>query len=98
MLNCIALKDTFDRIGVDAVVLSAISMPQIAPTYSRDKAVYELNRGKVTIFGCGTGNPFFTTDTAAVLKAVEINADIALLAKNVDGVYLSLIHILCMPK
>ncbi len=87
MLNCLALKDIFLRMGAEAEVFSTVSMPQIAPFFLRDAAVDALNSGKIAIFGCGTGSPFFTTDTAAILKAVEINADIALFAKNVDGVY-----------
>ncbi|MGN0988774.1 MAG: UMP kinase [Eubacteriales bacterium] len=87
VMNSIALKDTFEQIGVDARVLTAVEMKQFAEVYTRDAAVSYLESGKVVIFGCGTGNPFFTTDTAAVLRAVEINADIALFAKNIDGVY-----------
>lgn len=87
MMNCLALQDTFEKIGVDCRVLAAVDMQQFAEPYIRDKAVAHLNNGRIVIFGCGTGNPFFTTDTAAVLRSVEIAADIALLAKNVDGVY-----------
>ena len=87
MINCLALKDTFEQLGVDARVLSAIEMKQFAETYTKDSAAHHLSKGRIVIFGCGIGNPFFTTDTAAVLRAVEINADIALLAKNIDGVY-----------
>ncbi|MBO5035811.1 MAG: UMP kinase [Clostridia bacterium] len=87
MMNCLALQDTFIKIGVDARVLAAIDMQQFAEPYIRDKAVNHLEAGRVVIFGCGTGNPFVTTDTAAAMRAVEISADIALLAKNVNGVY-----------
>jgi len=87
MMNCLALQDIFIKIGVDARVLAAIDMQQFAEPYIRDKAVNHLEAGRIVIFGCGTGNPFFTTDTAAALRAVEISADIALLAKNVDGIY-----------
>ncbi|MDF2686227.1 MAG: kinase [Clostridia bacterium] len=87
MMNALALQDTFIKIGVDARVLAAIDMQQFAEPYIRDKAVAHLDHGRVVIFGCGTGNPFFTTDTAAALRAIEISADIALLAKNVNGVY-----------
>ena len=87
MMNCLALQDIFSKIDVDARVLAAVDMQQFAEPYIRDKAVNHLREGRIVIFGCGTGNPFFTTDTAAALRAVEISADIALLAKNVDGVY-----------
>ncbi len=87
MMNCIALQDVFESIGVEAHVLSAVTMDRFAETFNRDVAMKYLRSGKVVIFGCGTGNPFFTTDTAAVLRAIEIDADVALLAKNVDGVY-----------
>lgn len=87
MMNCLALQDTFIKIDVDARVLAAIDMQQFAEPYIRDRAVNHLEAGRIVIFGCGTGNPFFTTDTAAAMRAVEISADIALLAKNVDGVY-----------
>ena len=87
MMNCLALQDTFKKIDIDCRVLAAIDMQQFAEPYIRDKAVNHLEAGRVVIFGCGTGNPFFTTDTAAAMRAVEISADIALLAKNVNGVY-----------
>jgi len=87
MMNALALQDTLINFGVDTRVLAAVDMQQFAEPYIRDKAVAHLNNGKVVIFGCGTGNPFFTTDTAAALRAVEIGADIVMLAKNVDGIY-----------
>lgn len=87
MINCLGLQDALLQEGREARVLSAVSMDKFAETYSRDLAVRYLNEGKVVIFGCGTGNPFFTTDTAAVLRAIEVNADICLLAKNVNGIY-----------
>lgn len=87
MMNAIALQEVFRQLGVESRVLSAISMQQFAEPYIRDRAISHLKEGKLVIFGCGTGNPFFTTDTAAALRAIEIDADIALLAKNIDGVY-----------
>ena len=87
VINALALQDVFEKIGVDARVMTAIEMESFTETYIRDKAVSHLNNGKIVIFGCGLGAPFFSTDTAAVLRAAEIGAEIALLAKNVDGVY-----------
>lgn len=86
-INCLALQDVFEHMGVDTRVMTAIEMEQFAEPYIRNKAIAHLNKGRVVIFGCGIGSPFFSTDTAAVLRAAEINADIVLLAKNVDGVY-----------
>jgi uridylate kinase len=77
----------FEQMGVPVRVQTAITMAQIAEPYIRLKADKHLRSGRVVIFGCGTGNPFFSTDTAAVLRAAEIGADVILLAKNVDGVY-----------
>jgi uridylate kinase len=73
--------------GVDVRVQTAISMQQVAEPYIRNKAVRHLEKGRVVIFGCGTGNPFFSTDTAAALRAAEIGAEIIFKATNVDGVY-----------
>ena len=87
MMNCLALQDTFKKIDIDCRVLAAIDMQQFAEPYIRDKAVAHLENNKIVIFGCGTGNPFFTTDTAAALRAVEIAADVLLLAKSIDFVY-----------
>lgn len=86
-INCLALQDVFEQLGVETRVMTAIEMKQFAEPYIRNKAVSHLNKGRVVIFGCGIGSPFFSTDTAAVLRAAEIGADIVLLAKNVDGVY-----------
>ena len=86
-INCLALADVLENKGVDVRVQTAIEMKSIAEPYIRSRAVRHLEKGRVVIFGCGTGSPFFSTDTAAVLRAAEINADIILLAKNVDGVY-----------
>ncbi len=87
VINSLALQDALEQMGVQTRVLTAIEMKQFAEPYIRNKAVSHLNKGRVVIFGCGTGNPFFSTDTAAVLRAIEIGADIVLMAKNVDGVY-----------
>lgn len=86
-INALALQDTLEHLGVDARVMSAIEMETFTETYIRDKAVSHLEHGKVIIFACGIGSPYFSTDTAAVLRAKEIDADIVLLAKNIDAVY-----------
>ncbi len=86
-MNALALADVLQGVGVDAVVQTAIDMVKIAEPYTRNKAVAHLKKGRVVIFACGTGNPFFSTDTGAVLKAAEIGAEVILLAKNIDGVY-----------
>ena len=87
VINCLALQDSLEKLGVDTRVMTAVEMQRFAEPYIRNKAVRHLEKGRVVIFGCGIGSPFFSTDTAAVLRAAEINADIVLLAKNVDGVY-----------
>ena len=87
VMNCLALADVLEQMGVDVRVQTAIEMRAIAEPYIRLRAMRHLSRGRVVIFGCGTGNPFFSTDTAAVLRAAEIEADAILLAKNIDGVY-----------
>jgi hypothetical protein len=86
-LNCLALADVLEQQGVDVRVQTAIEMRSLAEPYIRNRAIRHLDKGRVVIFGCGTGSPFFSTDTAAVLRAAEINADVILLAKNIDGVY-----------
>ncbi len=86
-INALAVADVMEQKGVDVRVQTAIEMRAIAEPYIRSKAIRHLEKGRVVIFGCGTGNPFFSTDTAAVLRAAEINADVILLAKNIDGVY-----------
>ena len=86
-MNSLALADAFEQIGVPVRVQTAIEMRAIAEPYIRGRAIHHLERGRVVIFGCGTGNPFFSTDTAAVLRAAESEADAILLAKNIDGVY-----------
>ena len=87
VMNSLALCDSLEQMGVDVRVQTAIEMRQIAEPYIRNKATRHLEKGRVVIFGCGTGNPFFTTDTAAALRAAEIDADIIFKATNVDGVY-----------
>jgi uridylate kinase len=87
VMNCLALADVFERHGVEARVQTALSIQAAAEPYSRSKADEHLKKGRVVIFGCGTGCPFFSTDTGAVLRAAELGADRILLAKNVDGVY-----------
>ena len=86
-INALGVGDTLEQAGVDVRVMTAISMPQVAEPYIRNRAVRHLDKGRVVIFGCGTGNPFFSTDTAAALRAVEIDADIIMKATMVDGVY-----------
>ncbi|NLW65157.1 MAG: UMP kinase [Clostridiales bacterium] len=87
VMNCLALADVLEQMGVEVRVQTAIEMRAIAEPYIRLRAMRHLGKGRVVIFGCGTGSPFFSTDTAAVLRAAEIEADAILLAKNVDGVY-----------
>ena len=86
-INSLALADALEQRGCDVRVQTAIEMNRIAEPYIRAKATRHLEKGRVVIFGCGTGNPYFSTDTAAVLRAAEINAEVILLAKNIDGVY-----------
>ena len=86
-MNGLALQDALEARGVCSRVQTAIEMREIAEPFILRKAEKHLNRGRVVIFACGTGHPYFTTDTAAVLRATEINADIILLGKNIDGVY-----------
>ncbi len=87
VMNCLALADVLEQKGVPVRVQTAVEMRAMAEPYIRSRAIRHLEKGRVVIFGCGTGNPFFSTDTAAVLRAAEIGADVILLAKNVDGVY-----------
>jgi uridylate kinase len=87
VLNSLALQDALERIGVDARVMSAISVHDVCEDYIRRRAIRHLEKGRVVICAGGTGNPFFTTDTAAALRAIEIDADIVLKATKVDGVY-----------
>lgn len=87
VINSLALKDAIEGLGASARVQTAIEMRQIAEPYIRGRAMHHMGKGRVVIFACGTGNPFFTTDTATALRAAEVEADLILLAKNVDGVY-----------
>jgi len=87
VMNCLALADVLEQTGVEVRVQTALEIRAIAEPYIRLKAIKHLSRGRVVIFGCGTGNPYFSTDTAAVLRAAEIGADAILLAKNIDGIY-----------
>lgn len=93
VINSLALLDALEARGIATRVQTAIEMRQIAEPYIRGRAVSHLGKGRVVIFACGTGNPFFSTDTAAALRAAEIDADMILLAKNVDGVYDSDPHV-----
>ncbi len=87
VMNCLAVADVMEQEGVPVRVQTAIEMRAIAEPYTRERADAHLREGKAVIFGCGTGCPFFSTDTGAVLRASEIGADAILLAKNIDGVY-----------
>ena len=86
-INALGVCDALEQLGVNVRVQTAIAMHQIAEPYIRNKAVLHLQKGRVVVFGCGTGNPFFSTDTAAALRAAEIEADIVMKATMVDGVY-----------
>ena len=86
-MNSLALADALEQLGVEVRVQTAIEMKEIAEPYIRNRAVRHFERGRVVIFGCGTGNPFFSTDTAAALRALEIDAEVIFKATNVDGVY-----------
>jgi uridylate kinase len=87
LMNSLALQDSLEKVGVDARVMSAISVHDVCEDYIRRRAIRHLEKGRVAIIAGGTGNPFFTTDTAAALRAIEIGADIVLKATKVDGVY-----------
>ncbi|CCY72072.1 uridylate kinase [Clostridium sp. CAG:921] len=86
-LNALALQEMIEGNHVQTRVMTAIEMKQIAEPYIRRKAIRHLEKGRIVIFACGTGNPYFTTDSAAALRAIEMEVDVILLAKNVDGVY-----------
>ncbi len=86
-MNCLAVADVFRQCGVDARVMTAVDIQGVGERHDVKKAIEYLKNGKVVLFACGTGHPFFSTDTAAVLRAAEIGADAILLAKNIDGVY-----------
>lgn len=87
MINAMALQAVFEQEGLETRVLSALEIKEVAESYIRRRAIRHLEKGRVVIFACGTGNPFFTTDTAAALRGAEINAEVILKATNVDGVY-----------
>lgn len=87
VMNAIAVQDACISAGIDARVMTAVEIKSVAEPFVREEAIRHLEAGRVVIFGAGTGSPYFTTDTTAILRAVEIKADIALFAKNIDGVY-----------
>ena len=87
VMNCLAMQDALESIGTHARVMSAIRINEVCEDYIRRRAVRHLEKGRITIFAAGTGSPFFTTDTAASLRAIEIEADLLLKATKVDGVY-----------
>ncbi len=87
VMNALVLQDAFEKIGMETRVLTAIEMREVAEPYIRRRAIRHLEKGRVVIFGAGTGNPFFSTDTAAALRAIEVEAEIILKATKVDGVY-----------
>ena len=86
-MNCMAVADVLQQKGVEARIMTALEIKEVAEPYTHNEAIRHLEAGRVVLFGCGVGSPFFSTDTAAVLRAAEIGADVILLAKNVDGVY-----------
>lgn len=87
VMNCLAVSDVLEQKGIPARVMTATEMPTFAEYYTHERAVKLLNTGKVVLFAGGTGHPYFSTDTGAVLRAAEISANVILLAKNIDGVY-----------
>jgi len=87
VINCMAVQNALESIGVETRLQSAIKMEQICEPYIRRRAMHHLESGKIVIFGAGTGNPYFTTDTAASLRAIEIKADVVLKGTRVDGIY-----------
>jgi uridylate kinase len=87
VMNALALESALEKVGVAARTMSALTMPELCESYERRRALRHLDAGRIVIFAAGTGNPFFTTDTTAVLRAAEIGADIVLKATDVDGVY-----------
>lgn len=87
VINALALQDALERKGMPTRVQTALTITRVAEPYILRKALSHLSKGRVVIFACGTGNPYFTTDTTAALRAAEIGADVLLLAKNVDGIY-----------
>jgi uridylate kinase len=87
VINALGIQDALERKGIPTRVQTALTITRVAEPYILRKAMTHLNKGRIVIFACGTGNPYFTTDTAAALRSAEINADVLLLAKNVDGIY-----------
>ncbi len=87
VINALGVCDALEQLGLEVRVQTAIAMQQVAEPYIRNRAIRHLEKGRILVFGCGTGNPFFSTDTAAALRAAEIDADIILKATMVDGVY-----------
>ena len=87
VINALALQDVLEKIGVDTRVMTAIRMESVAEPYIRRRAIRHLEKGRLIIFAAGTGNPFFSTDTAGVLRALEVDAQVILKATNVDGIY-----------
>jgi uridylate kinase len=87
VINALAMQDALERVGIHARTMSAIKINEVCEDYIRRRAIRHLEKGRVTIFAAGTGNPFFTTDSAAALRAVEIGAQVLLKATKVDGVY-----------
>ena len=87
VINTLALQDCFERNGMDCRVMSAIEMRQVAEPYIRRRAIRHLEKGRIVIFAAGTGNPYFTTDTAAALRACEIDAEVLMKATKVNGIY-----------
>jgi len=86
-MNCLALEDILKQKGVEVRVMTAVAMTPVAEPYDSARAVRHMEKGRVVIFGCGTGNPYFSTDTAATLRGAETGADVVMMAKNIDGVY-----------
>ena len=87
VINCLCMRDAIQRAGGKAVVMSAVEMPRVCEVYNTQNALHYMKHGNVVLFAGGSGNPFFSTDTAVVLRAAEVQADAILLAKNIDGVY-----------
>ena len=87
VMNALAVSDKLEQLGVPTEVFTSITMPQVAPAFTRKEALHAMEEGKIAIFGGGTGNPFFSTDTTTALRAVEVSADIMFKATMVDGVY-----------
>lgn len=87
VMNCLAVADALEQLGLETCVMSAMFMPQVAQPFTRSEAIKNMEAGRIVLFGGGTGNPFFSTDTASALRAIEIGADIMFKATMVDGVY-----------